>query len=164
MKFRPIYIAIILLLIVVVFFGSCTGSTYIPYMRTTHFDHAYPYEGMTNVMPPGISYPENLENRVAPNNEPSSNPLFSWLNSLTGNAEKTNSVAKVEGFALHPSPLNEPNFIDRFGKTPSDKCCFGRSMGLSRDGGPLCFNDDDLKLLTTRGGNATGGDSVIGQE
>jgi hypothetical protein len=167
MKFPPIYIAIIFVLIAVIFVSSSSGSNYVPYMKTSYFDHAYPYEGMSNFENVASFTPKDAvptSGNVAASNSQSSNSYFSWMNSLTGNSKPTNTVAKVEGFALQPSPLNEPAMLDRFGKTPSDKSCFGKSMGLSRDGGPLCFNEDDLRLLTTRGGNASGGDSAIGQQ
>jgi hypothetical protein len=70
----------------------------------------------------------------------------------------------VEGFALQPGAYAASEMIDRYGKTPSEASCFGKSMGYSRSTGPLCFNDEDLKLLTTRGGNMGSRDSVIGQD
>lgn len=162
MKFRPIYIAIIFVLIIVIFLSSSSGSTYVPYMKTSYFDHAYPYEGMSNYEP---SAPV-ISGNVSAENGKQSSSYFAWMNSLVpstqSKSEKT--VSKVEGFALQPSPLNEPDLIDRFAKTPGDKSCFGKSMGLSRDAGPLCLTEEDLKLLTTRGGNASGGDSAIGQQ
>jgi hypothetical protein len=167
MKFRPIYIAIIFVLIAVIFLSTSSCSNYVPYMKTTYFDHAYPYEGMSNFDNAASFTPKDgvpTSGNVSSSNGESSNSYFSWMKSFTGDSKATNTVAKVEGFALQPSPLNEPAMLDRFGKTPSDKSCFGKSMGLSRDVGPLCFNEDDLRLLTTRGGNATGGDSPIGQQ
>lgn len=170
MKFRPSYIAIIFVLFVVIFLSSSVSSTYVPYMKTSYFDHAYPYEGMSNFetpasFSPNVAVSNQVSGNVAAGNAPS-NSYMAWMTSLlpTAQTKSANTVSKVEGFALQPSPLNEPALIDRFGKTPGDKSCFGKSMGLSRDGGPLCFNSDDLRLLTTRGGNASGGDSVIGQQ
>jgi hypothetical protein len=125
-------------------------------MKTTYFDHAYPYEGMANYESPAVVVSGNVAA------ESPSTSYFGWMGSLFPSIPSVNTVSKVEGFALHPSPLNEPDLIDRFAKTPGDKSCFGKSAGLSRDAGPLCLSEEDLKLLGTRGGNSTGRDSVIG--
>jgi len=71
------------------------------------------------------------------------------------------SVLDESASALFAYAASE--MIDRYGKTPGEPSCFGKSMGYSRSTGPLCFNDEDLKLLTTRGGNIGGRDSIIGQ-
>jgi hypothetical protein len=149
MKFRPVYIAIIFVLLVIVFMASSTGSSYVPYMKTSHFDQAFPYEGMSN-----------LKTRFA------GTELASSVVSDKPTApakESYKNCAKVEGFALQPSPTSASELIDRYGKTPGEPSCFGKSMGYSRSTGPLCFTEEDLKLLTTRGGNMGGRDSVIGQ-
>jgi hypothetical protein len=171
MKFRPVYIAIIFVLIVVIFLSSSSGSTYVPYMKTTYFDHAYPYEGMSNLDTTSsvVSYKvsekdsEKVSGNVAIESTKPYTSYFAWMNPFDMQSNQTNAVSKVEGFALQPSPYNAPDLIDRFAKTPGDKSCFGKSMGLSRDAGPLCLSEEDMKLLTTRGGNSTGSDSVIGQ-
>jgi len=136
-------------------------------MKTSYFDQAFPYEGMSTLGP--------VEEPVAPvvtgNTAPASGNIvgdyMKWMSKLlpsSNDISSTFNVAKVEGFALQPSPYNAPKMLDRYGKTPGDPSCFGKSMGYSRSTGPLCFNDEDLKLLTTRGGNMGSCDSVIGQD
>lgn len=179
MKFRPVYIAIIFVLVVVVFMASSTGSSYVPYMKTSYFDHAFPYEGMTpysSSSTADISASPVVSEKTAPvspdvtgNTSPSSgvSSLLSPISNLfssTPAASTKPTATKVEGFALQPSPYTASELIDRYGKTPGEPSCFGKSMGYSRSTGPLCFNDEDLKLLTTRGGNMGGRDSVIGQD
>ena len=156
---------------------SSAGSTYVPYMKTSYFDQAYPYEGMATLAPvdtnaasvsPFVAdktapVPPTVSGNVAPTSS-----LGSYMNWISGLVPSTQAVStptatKVEGFALQPSPYTASEMIDRYGKTPGEPGCFGKSMGYSRSTGPLCFNDEDLKLLTTRGGNMGGHDSVIGQ-
>jgi hypothetical protein len=175
MKFRPVYIAIIFVLVVIVFMGSSCGSTYIPYSKTTYFDHAFPYEGMATIDAPTMNNTAvvpisgnvlSSNGNVAPTAGNTMNSYMNWMTSWIPygqNISNTATRVKVEGFSLQPAPFNAPELIDRYGKTPGKSDCFGKSMGYSRSTGPLCFNDEDLKLLTTRGGNVSGSDSTIGQ-
>jgi hypothetical protein len=179
MKFRPVYIAIIFALVVIIFITSSTGSTYVPYMKTSYFDQAFPYEGMATLAPadthvasvsPIVSdkttpVPPTVSGNVAPTSGLGS--YMSWMSNLLPSKQSESSApspTKVEGFALQPGAYAASEMIDRYGKTPSEASCFGKSMGYSRSTGPLCFNDEDLKLLTTRGGNMGSRDSVIGQD
>lgn len=174
MKFRPVYIAIIFVLVVIVFMASSSGSTYVPYSKNSHFDHAFPYEGMSTIDAPGMTstiapMAETVApttGNVAPTAGNTMNSYMSWMTSLIpsgGDSANSSTAVKVEGFALQPGAYNASEMIDRYGKTPGKPDCFGKSMGYSRSTGPLCFNDEDLKLLTTRGGNVSGRDSTIGQ-
>lgn len=166
MKFRPVYIAIIFALVVIIFMTSSAGSTYVPYTKTSYFDQAYPYEGMVNLETPfpgnAVASPvvsdkaTSLSPDVAKKATPASGSYMNWMSGLLPSI-------KVEGFALQPGAYAASEMIDRYGKTPGEPSCFGKSMGYSRSTGPLCFTEEDLKLLTTRGGNMGGRDSVIGQ-
>ena len=147
---------------------ASAGSTYVPYVKTSYFDHAFPYEGMETLETPVAS---NMATApvVSGNTAPSTGVFGSSMNLMCKMMSSTPPattpvVTKVEGFALQPSPYSASDMIDRYGKTPSESGCFGKSMGYSRSTGPLCFSDEDLKLLTTRGGNMSGRDSVIGQD
>lgn len=172
MKFRPVYIAIIFVLLVIVFMASSTGSSYVPYMKTSYFDQAFPYEGMSNYTAcgsPAVADKTTPVPSAVSANVPPDSGLGSYMNWVTGllpstNASSAPSATKVEGFALQPGAYAASEMIDRYGKTPGEPACFGKSMGYSRSTGPLCFTEEDLRLLTTRGGNMGGRDSVIGQD
>lgn len=69
----------------------------------------------------------------------------------------------VEGFALRPAPFDDSQMLDRYSHTPSGSQCFGKSSGYSNSLGPLCMSDEDARMLSTRGGNLSGSDSVIGR-
>jgi hypothetical protein len=158
MKFRPVYIAIIFALVVIIFMTSSAGSTYVPYMKTSYFDQAFPYEGMQTNQTPVTENPAQSSDLGS---------YMSGISNLFQSKQAKQSAptsTKVEGFALQPSPYTASEMIDRYGKTPGEPSCFGKSMGYSRSTGPLCFTEEDLKLLTTRGGNMGSRDSVIGQD
>jgi hypothetical protein len=60
------------------------------------------------------------------------------------------------------SPYGSDSPIDVFSGTKGNISCDGNSSGLTNSMGGLCLNDNLKKLLSTRGGNATGSDSQIG--
>jgi len=151
--------------------ASSTGSTYVPYMKTSYFDQAYPYEGMATLADTHVASPVVSDKTTPVPTEVAKNATHasgSYMNLMTGLLPSTNTTVsspsiKTEGFALQPGAYAASEMIDRYGKTPGEPSCFGKSMGYSRSTGPLCFTEEDLKLLTTRGGNMGGRDSVIGQ-
>jgi hypothetical protein len=71
----------------------------------------------------------------------------------------TKGESKKEGFENRLSPEEVANTnvsIDVFSSLPSSKNCNGKSSGLSNSMGPVCLTDTQVKLLQSRGGNATG--------
>ena len=78
-------------------------------------------------------------------------------------SEMTTPSYSKEGFVgLEPSVYGTDKPIDRFSGTPGSVSCDKISSGLSNSKGGLCLTDEQTKLLRTRGGNASGGDSQIG--
>ena len=68
---------------------------------------------------------------------------------------------KVEGFeGLMPAPFAESKLLDPFFKAESKPDCQG--SGLTKGSGGLCLTPELKILLQTRGKNATGGESQIG--
>ena len=76
----------------------------------------------------------------------------------------SSSTKKIkEGFVgLESAPFGGDGPIDRFSGTPGKLECDSISSGLTNSRGGLCLDDNQQKLLRTRGGNATGGDFQIG--
>ena len=73
---------------------------------------------------------------------------------------KTNDK-KVEGFeGLMPAPFAENKMLDPFYKAETKPECQG--SGLTKGNGSLCLTPELEMLLKTRGKNATGGESQIG--
>lgn len=76
--------------------------------------------------------------------------------------EKANVECKrVWGYnGLFCSPETGDKPIDPFFNSGSSMNCEG--SGLTKSSGNVCLNEQQRRLLTTRGGNASGGDAQIG--
>jgi hypothetical protein len=73
----------------------------------------------------------------------------------------SNKEKKVEGFeGLMPAPYAESKMLDPFFKAETKPECQG--SGLTKGNGSLCLTPELEMLLKTRGRNATGGESQIG--
>jgi hypothetical protein len=71
-------------------------------------------------------------------------------------------VAMVHGFdQLFKGINNTSETLDKFAAVPGDLNCKA-AYGISNSRGPLCFDDETMKLLRTRGGNSATGPSEIG--
>ena len=83
-------------------------------------------------------------------------------NSLTNGGEnpKQSCVRTVGGLHCNGGDDATVGKIDRFYGLPSDSSCAGSS--LTKGNGNICLDDSTHKLLTSRGGNVTWGDSQIG--
>jgi hypothetical protein len=178
MKFRPVYIAIIVVLFIIIMLVSSAGATFVPYSKDTLFSREFPYEGMVSgpanavhsgavpVMQGNANAGPAMQGNVAVPSE-SAKPI-SIMGTVSGwfggnPSCTTGKCTKVEGFALQPAPFAESPTIDRYGKTPSGPECVGQGSGYSKSLGPLCMSEEDKRMLSTRGGNSTGVDSAIGQ-
>jgi hypothetical protein len=74
---------------------------------------------------------------------------------------KNEKYNKVEGFdGLMPAPFAENKMLDPFFKAETKPECQG--SGLTKGNGSLCLTPELEMLLKTRGKNATGGESQIG--
>ena len=71
-------------------------------------------------------------------------------------------MAMVHGFnPLFNGINNNGEKLDKFASIKGDLYCEA-SYGISNSRGPLCFDEDSIKLLRTRGGNSATGPSEIG--
>jgi len=104
-------------------------------------------------------------------NDKTMNGAFS-LGSMFG-MPSGNASVKSEGFepiadsakTLQSGMIRDSEIIDKFSQVTSNGIegqngCV--SSGLTNSGGYICLTPDLIKLMTTRGGNATGQDSQIG--
>ena len=79
----------------------------------------------------------------------------------SNNSEMQAKEKKVEGFeGLMPAPYAESKMLDPFFKAETKPECQG--SGLTKGNGSLCLTPELEMLLKTRGKNATGGESQIG--
>ena len=71
---------------------------------------------------------------------------------------------KVFGFdGLFCTPKDEAQKLDKIGSSHGSAACVGKSSGLSNSMGGLCLDANQIKLLSTRGGNMTAGSDDIGK-
>ena len=141
---------IIIALIFFVFILSCLAMScgnVMPYSVNSPYARFFPYEGFTD-----LEYTNNLVHQ----------PMdASTANNI--NAAPT-ECAKVYGFdGLFCKPYSTDNKLDVFSGTEGKPSCVGGSSGLSNSQGGLCLSAVQKTLLSTRGGNSTGKDSVIGK-
>ena len=171
MRVRPVYIAIIVILAVIVIMTSSAGSVVLPYSQDTLFSKQFHYEGMeplagsdfsVDAPKPDAKKPvadakkpvvADAKKPVADNKKPVVQSWSEWL--LGKPAPKKEDAKKVEGFeSLMPAPYAESKVLDRFSHVSAGPQCVGQSSGLVNSLGGLCLSEEDRKMLTTRGGNA----------
>ena len=174
MKLKAIHIVLIIILFAGVLMLT-TSDTVVPYSADTLFSNMYKYEGMTS-----NSGKTPFELHIDQNLKPPAPLTAEEFNKMSGSSKSPENATKppvsppavkqsgsssklVEGFALQPSPLNVHEPLDRFGSTLAGPQCFGKGSGYSKSLGPLCLSGEDLRMLTTRGGNISGNDSTIGR-
>lgn len=172
MRVRPVYIAIIVILAVIVIMTSSAGSVVLPYSQDTLFSKQFHYEGMeplagsdfsVDAPKPDAKKPvvaDAKKHVVADAKKPVADDkkpvIQSWSEWLLGKpAPKKEDAKKVEGFeSLMPAPYAESKVLDRFSHVSAGPQCVGQSSGLVNSLGGLCLSEEDRKMLTTRGGNA----------
>jgi hypothetical protein len=145
-------IALIVVVFLIVMFSTCAGCyTVAPYEQDQLFSIQYPYE----------DFRARSENKSE-----AFSAMKSGLDTVVstiagvGDEKKKEDLSKVEGFGLMPAPYGKETPIDRFSSLKSDKKCTGSQYSTST--GYICMDKETEKLLTTRGGNISGGDSQIG--
>jgi hypothetical protein len=87
-------------------------------------------------------------------------PLDSRISNLI-DPTQDRTCKKIYGFdGLYCTPESQSGGIDVFYGLKSSTTCEG--SGLTKSGGNLCIDGPAYKLLTSRGGNATGANSTTG--
>jgi hypothetical protein len=135
---RAEYILLLLLFIGVIVFSMGTSiSGYIPYRKQTLFTNEYPYENFTSALTPGSvsDKPVDLSSE--------------FTTQLRDNATRVNGYSGLLSTAYG---TDAP--IDPFSSSSGSLTCNG--SGYSNSQGALCISPENMKLLTTRGGNSTG--------
>ena len=138
---KLVLIILAILAIILISVSSCTNFK--PFSFPSSKLHEYTYEGFSKY----TSYPENR-------------PIDSYeSNQITPVA--INQAVKVGGFdGLIGSYMAAETPIDTYSQALGDKTC--KSYGLTTSTGYLCLSPDQVKNLTTRGGNMSSGESTIG--
>lgn len=164
----------IFILVIILSLVLSTGTVFVPYSPNTIFPKYGQFEGFhegiqlkkqTTVSNSGNdnSGNDNSGNHVITpfsNKESFDNRVFSPQTI----ANSTENCSKIYGFdGLYCSPNNADSKIDKFSDVNGNGQCLNSSSGLSNSKGYLCLGPELIKTLQTRGGNASGIDSQIGQ-
>jgi hypothetical protein len=105
----------------------------------------------------GFGRMHNLEYTTYPENV----SVDSIETTFSGARKDVGEPVRLPGYAgLQTSPDAAFAPLDIYSQASGAKDCPGSS--LSNSMGPLCLNSEQIRLLQTRGGNLTGGDSRIG--
>lgn len=108
-------------------------------------------EGFTNVKNSSIEYTTYSSHESIDSN--SNNYI------VKSNDQQCFKIEGQNGLACSPNVVSA-NPIDYFSQAKGSLTC--QSYGMSNSKGFLCLNEDQKRLYTTRGGNATGGNGDIG--
>ena len=142
-SFKLVFIILAILTIILISVSSC--SQFKPFSFPSSKLHEYTYEGFSDYT-------------TYPNNE--SIDSFE-KNQIADTAPAINGGVKSTGFdGLIGSYMADETPIDMYSQALGDKTC--KSYGLTNSNGYLCLSPDQIKSLTTRGGNVSFNDSTIG--
>lgn len=139
-----IFIGLILVICIFLSLGmSCASVS--PYHKDNLYPRNFLYEPLSNYEPM-MTYSEYHSG------EP---------NTTTPQSTTSEPAKKVEGFeGLQSSPVGDEKPIDIFSNDKGSLTC--PSYGYYNSKGQLCLDDSQIKLLKTRGANATGRADEIG--
>ena len=156
-------LVVLLIVLVVSFFLLILSASYdyVPY-NSTKTNYAR-YEPMSEIQ--SESKPvkkEEKEEKNGKEEKPEKKSLTSSLFSSLVNSENFEPIVDVAQ-TIQYGPLRDSEIIDKFSQVKNngvdgvDGCV---SSGLSNSGGSLCLTPELIKLLKTRGGNASGNDTI----
>ena len=148
------FILIILAIILLMSFTVVGSATFVPYSKSTLFSNMYPYEGFSSFkdVPTEYSTFPEYKNQDFQRNKDIDSTTDQRLVPLVPDSP----CRKVVGFnGLFCSASNEPaNPLDTFSKASGSMTC--PSYGYMNSRGFLCLDAEQKRLLSTRGGNASG--------
>lgn len=154
MKPDIVIIASLFVAIILITLWFSTTPVYGTLCSASKVSHAS-YEGFKTQTQP-LEYSETKEGNGSDN-------IF-LNNSITAKESECKKVAGFESAGIFCNPASVEREVDIYSKASGDGKCFGKSSGYSNSKGPLCMDTNMSVLLSSRGGNATGGDSQIGSK
>ena len=154
MKADTIVIAILFVAIILITLWFSSTPAYNTLCSASKLAHS-PYEGFRTQLQT-LDYSESGNGSALDD---------TYLNNAINS--KQIDCKKVAGFqdsGLFCNPASKERDVDIYSKAAGDTKCFGDSSGYSNSKGSLCLDNKMKYLLSSRGGNATGGDSQIGSK
>ena len=140
------YAVLIVVILLVIFFSLSSAAAFVPYSPSTLFSNQYAYEGFN--VGEYTTFPANTS-------------IDSYTSRDIKDTTSGQACKRVWGFdSLLCDPNSSDASIDPFSKASSSTTC--ASSGLTNSKGFLCLDENQRKLLSSRGGNVGGCDSQIG--
>jgi hypothetical protein len=135
----------IVIVVIILISLMCSCTDVVPYTSANLFPKYYKYEGMQN-----LEYTSNTGHQA----------MDTYTSFLINNPNF--ECKKVYGFdGLYCKPYVADTKLDIFSDAQGGPNCSG--TGLTNSKGGLCLDPIQMRLLTTRGGNASGGGGEIGK-
>ena len=163
MNFTYIFLAFILVFLITISISqSCVRL--MPANETNNY--MFPYEAMT---PMGVTLgsspaPSSVISSMMGGNTIDSTTAANLLQNIMSKMTPSSNTNGAEGFTTNSTSDygSSSDKIDIFSGTPGSLDCGPNSSNLTNSMGGLCLTKTQTNLLKTRGGNATGGESQIG--
>ena len=146
MKISTFTILISLALLIVIIMSLSSSCSVLPYRIESKTLPESPYEGFRSI----------IEYTTYPNNE----SIDSYKSKDIEKSED-GGLRRLKGFdGLVPSPNSNEQPLDIYSQATSSPTC--KSYGYMNSRGFLCLDNEQIRLLRSRGGNASGDDATIG--
>jgi len=134
-------------LLLVIFIAAMLGNSGIVGYSSANSLNEYPYEGFTEIQ-------EKFKERQYAE-------AFNPMNSASSLTSET-PVIKVAGFnGLQSGAYGDEKIIGFMYNNDANTSC--KPFGYTNSKGNICLSEEDIKMLTTRGGNALGASDQIGK-
>ena len=148
MKLTTNLIVLILAFLFVCFMSlGWSVSNFTPFAFSSSRLHEYPYEG--------------FHNRYEYTTYPANQSIDSYDSKLIVPAAEVKDSVKLRGFdGLAVSANSADTPIDTYSQALGETNC--KSYGLTNSRGFLCLTPEQIQKLTTRGGNMSSGEAIIG--
>ena len=144
-------------LLLVIFIGAMLGNSGVVGYSSAKSLKEYPYEGFEQIQERFVARDEYEKKQYAEAFGP-----YEKKRTETEAFEPMDSKAiKVAGFnGLQSSAYGDEKIIGFMYNNDSNTTC--KPFGYTNSKGNICLSDGDIKLLTSRGGNALGASDQIG--
>ena len=158
MKFNYFNFFVIFLFVFIILSSATLSCTnFKPHYVDTIFEKEGKFEGFQDKSQI-LSYTRKEDHSALNNHD--MHLIKDETNTCSAAVEKCKNVFGFNG--LYCDPLAADAKIDIIGNTKANKECVNNSLGLSKSTGGLCLSEDQVNLLTTRGGNMSTGEEMIG--
>lgn len=151
-------------LLLVIFIAAMLGNSGIVGYSSTRGLKEYPYEGFAEIQGSFLERDDKKDEKKD-STYASVDEAFGPMNSTTSlpsTPQDESPALKVAGFkGLQSKAYADDKIIGFMYNNDSNTTC--KPYGYTNSKGNICLSPEDIKLLTTRGGNALGASDQIGK-